>query len=87
MAAAFTTKTLYAFRTQDGALIRVAKLSLTGAALGNNAVAHGLGTTPLAVGTEPTATGNFYEYQAIDATNIYINAPAANATCDVYVEY
>jgi len=94
MAAAFTTTSLYAFRTQDGALVRVARLDLTGAAVGNNAVAHGLtqpnsqqGAKPIAVGIEPTATGSFYEYQAADATNIYINAPAANATCSVYVEY
>ncbi len=93
MAAAFTATYKYAFRTQDGALLRVAKLALTGAAVGNNAVAHGLtdafgnGVTPLTVGIEPTATGNFYEYQAADATNIYINVPAANATADVYVEY
>ncbi len=92
MAAAFTTKTLYAFRTQDGALIRAARLDATGLVIGNNAVAHGLtqpngqGAAPISVGIEPTGNATFYEYQAADATNIYINTSAA-ATCSVYVEY
>ncbi len=86
MAVSATNAYLYAFRSQDGALIRVARIDVTGLAIGNNTVPHGLGVKPLAVGIEPTGNATFYEYQAVDATNVYINASAA-VTCSVYVEY
>jgi hypothetical protein len=72
---------LFAFRTHDGALIRVAKVPVTTVAGQANTVAHGLPAAPLAAIYAPTSgNGNWYETQAPDATNVYITVGASGPT-------
>ena len=77
----------YTGRTERSVRIRRAVLQVTGLAGGNNSVPHGLPKAPRVVNIEPTSTGPFVEYQAADATNIYINAGGTGTTCNVTVEY
>ena len=82
-------------QAQAGQYLRYAKLTVTGlTASSNNTVPHGLtdgkgnSVTPLQVSIEATSNNNFWEYQAADATNIYIGVGAgAGTTIQVYVTY
>jgi len=65
--------------TLAGPFVKNAKLIVTGLTTGgNNSVPHGLNdgkgnaVTPLSVSIEPSSNNNFYEYQAADSTNIYV---------------
>jgi hypothetical protein len=81
--------------TVAGPYIKNAKLNVSGlTASGNNTVPHGLtdgkgnAVTPITVSIEPTSNNNFYEYQAADATNIYVGVGSgAGTSCNIYVEY
>jgi len=81
--------------TVAGPFIKNGKLSVTGLTTGgNNTVPHGLNdgkgnpVTPVTVSIEPTSNNNFYEYQAADATNIYVGVGSGTGTtCNIYVEY
>jgi len=79
-----------------GQFLRFAKLAVTGlSANSQTAIAHGLtdgrgnAVTPLQVGLEAKSNSNFYEYQAVDSTNIYVGVGAASGThaVDIYVTY
>ncbi len=95
MAIAVTTVPLYAFRGQDGIIIRMARLDVTGLVVSStNNVPHGLkdqngnAVKPLTVGIEPTSNQTLWEASVADATNIYVAAAAAaGTTCSIYVEY
>lgn len=76
------------YRDGQGARVASGKLVITGLAAGNNTVAHGLPATPRKVIIEPTSNGPFWEYQAADATNLYLGVGAGGGTAaNVYVEY
>lgn len=87
MAIAVTAVKAYVDRTERSVRIRHCVLQVTGLSSGNNSVPHGLPNTPRVVNIEPNSTGPFVEYQAADATNIYINAGGAGTTCNITVEY
>jgi hypothetical protein len=78
-----------------GQYLKYAKLTVTGLTVSsNNTVPHGLtdgkgnSVTPLQVSIEPTSNNNFWEYQAADATNIYIGVSAGTGTTiQIYVTY
>jgi hypothetical protein len=78
-----------------GQYLRYAKLTVTGlTASANNTVPHGLtdgrgnAVVPVQVSLEPTSNNNFWEYQAADATNIYVGVGAgAGVTTQIYVTY
>ncbi len=55
----------------------------------NNAVPHGLLTTPAQIVIDPRSNFSFWEYQDADATNVYIGVGtgAGAAACDLYVIY
>jgi hypothetical protein len=82
-----TTVYPYADRTDRSVRIRHCVLQVSGLSAGNNTVPHGLPKMPRVVNIEPTSAGPFNEYQAADATNIYVNAGGAGTTCNVTVEY
>jgi hypothetical protein len=89
---AFSMTPLYQFvqETWVGTTLRNAKLAVTNlSANSQQAVAHGLPTTPIIVGLEPKSNSTFWEYQAADATNIYVGVGAASGThaVDIYVTY
>ncbi|PYV15826.1 MAG: hypothetical protein DMG21_13845 [Acidobacteria bacterium] len=93
MAIGTTNSNLYQFDLLDGPRLRMVRIDVTGLAAGNNAVPHGLkdqngsGVAPKSVGIEPTSNNNFWEYQAADATNIYVGAGAGGGTtAAIYVE-
>lgn len=77
----------YAERTERSVRIRHAVLQVTGLTSGQNSVPHGLPKAPRVVNIEPTSVGPFNEYQAADASNIYINAGGSGTACNVTVEY
>jgi hypothetical protein len=77
----------YVDRTERSVRIRHCVLQVTGLASGNNSVPHGLPKAPRVVNIEANSTGPFIEYQAADATYIYINAGGAGTTCNLTVEY
>lgn len=86
----------YVEETIQGALLRNAKLAVTGLpANGVTTVAHGLidirgaGITPIVVGLEPKSNSNFWENTPADATNIYVGVGASSGThaVDIYVTY
>jgi len=87
MAIAVTTVNAYVDRTERSVRVRHAVLQVTGLASGNNTVPHGLPKTPRAVNIEPNSGGPFNEYQAADATNLYLNAGGSGTACNVTVEY
>jgi hypothetical protein len=62
-----------------------AKLVIAGLAAGENKVPHGLGSQPSKVQIEPTSNTTVYEYQAADATNLYLESSDAGG-CTAYVE-
>jgi hypothetical protein len=78
-----------------GQILKYARLTVTGLTTNsNNTVPHGLtdgkgnSVTPLQVSLEPTSNNNFWEYQAADATNIYIGVSAGTGTTiQIYVTY
>ena len=78
-----------------GAILHYAKLTVTGlTASANNSVPHSLtdgkgnAVTPLQVSIEPTSNNNFWEYQAADATNVYVGVGAgAGTSIQIYVTY
>jgi len=82
-----TATNAYVDRTERSVRIRHAVLQVTGLTSGQNTVPHGLPKAPRVVNIEPTSAGPFNEYQAADATNIYINAGGSGTTCNVTVEY
>ncbi|PYV31448.1 MAG: hypothetical protein DMG22_16935 [Acidobacteria bacterium] len=93
MAIGTTNVNLYSFREADGPPLRAVRIDVTGLASGNNTVPHGLkdqagnGVVPKSVGIEPTSNGTFYEYQAADATSVYVNVGVGTGTtCSIYVE-
>jgi hypothetical protein len=86
MAITVTPTYLDTRQTLQGALIDQAKLVVAGLASGQNAVPHGLIRAPRKVQIEATSSVVVYEYQAADATNLYLDASAAGG-CTVYVEY
>jgi hypothetical protein len=92
MAIGTTNNNLYSFREADGPPLRALRIDVTGLAAGNNTVAHGLkdgagnGVAPKTVGIEPTSNGTFWEYQAADATNVYVGVAGTGTTISIYVE-
>ncbi len=92
MAIGTTNNSLYVFDLLDGPRMRLVRIDVTGLASGTNTVPHGLkdqagnGIVPKSVGIEPTSNGTFYEYQAADATNVYIGVAGAGTTASIYVE-
>lgn len=86
----------YVEETIQGALLRNAKLAVTGLpANGVTTVAHGLvdirgnGITPIVVGLEAKSNSNFWENAPADATNVYVGVGAASGThaVDIYLTY
>jgi hypothetical protein len=86
MAISVTPTYLDTRQTIQGALIDQAVLVVAGLSEGENSVPHGLIRQPRKVQIEPTSSVVIYEYQAADATNLYLDASAAGG-CNVYVEY
>jgi hypothetical protein len=87
MAITVTPTYLNTKQTIQGALVDEAKLVIAGLASGQNTVPHGLVRAPFRVEIEPTSSADIYEYEAADATNLYLDASAASSGCNVYVEY
>jgi len=89
---AITMTPIYQFveETWVGTTLRNAKLAVTNLpATSQQAVAHGLPSTPIIVSLEPKSNSTFWEYQPADATNIYLGVGAASGThaVDIYVTY
>jgi len=89
---AVTIRPTYQFveETWVGTPLRNAKIAVTNIpANSQQAVAHGLPATPIIVSLEPKSNSTFWEYQAADATNIYVGVGAASGThaVDIYVTY
>ena len=94
---AITVTPTYQFfeQAQTGQYLKYAKLTVTGlTASANNSVPHGLtdgkgnAVTPVQVDIEPTSNNNFWEYQAADATNVYVGVGSgAGTSIQVYVTY
>jgi hypothetical protein len=84
-----------------GQILHYAKLNVTGITASaspgtQNTIPHSLtdgkgsAVTPIQVSIEPTSLPTFYEYQAADATNIYVTATGtsgSNYTVTLYVTY
>jgi hypothetical protein len=96
MAYSATLISQFAEDAESGARLRYAKLAVTNlSANGNTAVAHGLTdgkgnpVTPLIVSMEPKSNSVFFEYQAVDSTNVYVGVGAATGThaVDIYLTY
>jgi hypothetical protein len=100
MAIAVTPTYQFIEETLTGQYVKNTKLAVTGitASTGGtqNTIPHGLtdgkgnAVTPITVSLEPTSLPTFFEYQAADATNIYVTATgtAGSAyTVTIYVEY
>src|SRR5271157_5048862 len=85
--------------TLSGQFVKNAKLAVTGITASaspgtNNTIPHGLtdgkgnAVTPITVSLEPTSAPTFYEYQAADATNVYVTATGSAGsayTVTIYV--
>jgi len=96
MGYALTPVYQYLEQASTGQFLRFAKLQVTNLPANTNTpVAHGLKdvrgnpVTPVQVGLEPKSNSVFWEYQAADATNIYVGVGAAsgNHAVDIYVAY
>ena len=88
MAIGVTAANAYTDRTERSVRIRHCVLQVTGLANGHNTVPHGLPKTPRVVNLEDTSAGGpFSEYQAADATNVYVNNAGSGSACNITVEY
>ena len=95
MAIAITQVSQFLDQAQTGQYLRYGRLDVSGLTVGaNNSVPHGLTdgkgnpVKPLQVSIEPTSNNNFWEYQAVDATNIYVGVGSGTGTTiSIYVTY
>jgi hypothetical protein len=81
----FTTPVSSVFTTTFGVLQPVTTTFPTAVGSRQSTIAHGLSYTPEIYGIVPTSAGQIFQFQAVDATNVYIQADIVGRTCNIAI--